>query len=314
MKILVTGSEGVVGKKLVATLIKRGHQVFGCDLFHSFGQVGYVQKVSNEVSSYSRCDISKFRQIERIFIEHGEFDLVYNCAAEFGRWNGEDYFEQLWESNVIGLKNILILQEKFNFKLVHFSTSEVYGDYHEIMKEDVMDNYEIKQLNDYALSKWTNEIQINNHVKLFNLKTVVVRLFNTYGPGEYYHPYRSVNSKFCFHAIKKLPFTVFKGHYRSSTYIDDCIYSLANISENFIEGRIYNIGSDNYHDIETLAEIIIKKCNFDKKLVTYASSEKLTTLYKKVDNKLSKKELDFKDTISLEEGVSNTINWMKTVS
>ena len=55
--------------------------------------------------------------------------MVYNCAAEFGRWNGEDYFEQVWKSNLIGLKNIIRLQEKHDFKLIHFSSSEVYGDY-----------------------------------------------------------------------------------------------------------------------------------------------------------------------------------------
>jgi len=45
------------------------------------------------------------------------------------------------------------LQEKYKFKLIHFSSSEVYGDFDGIMKEEVMDQQEIKQLNDYAMSK-----------------------------------------------------------------------------------------------------------------------------------------------------------------
>ncbi len=312
MKILVTGVNGVVGKLLSEVLKKRKHSVFGCDLYHSSGQVGYSQRLSHEDSVYSRCDISKYRQIERVIKEHGPFDVIYNCAAEFGRWNGEDYFEQLWDTNVKGLKNILLLQEIHKFKLIHFSTSEVYGDFKDVMAENIMDKFEIKQMNDYALSKWTNEIQIRNHSLMSpENKSVIVRLFNTYGPGEFYHPYRSVNSKFCFHALKGLPIEVFKGHFRSSTFISDCVDALANITENFIPGRVYNIGSDQFHDIETLAGIIWEYTKSDKKLIKFKESEKMTTITKKVNNELSKTELKFKETVSLEEGVKITIDWMK---
>ena len=212
MKILVTGSKGVVGQKLIKELIKRGHNVFGLDLLHYPGEVGYIQKMSHEDWTYSRCDIAEYRQIERVLLQAGPFDLVFNCAAEFGRWNGEDYYEQMWKSNVIGLKNLIHLQEKHRFKMVHFSSSEVYGNYLDVMKEDVMDKHVIYQMNDYAISKRANEMQIKNSQIMYGTETVIVRLFNTYGPGEFYHPYRSVNCKFCYHALHNLPIVVFKGH------------------------------------------------------------------------------------------------------
>lgn len=311
MRVLITGSKGVVGQKLLRELSSRGHSIFGIDIQHHPGEVGYIQRMSNEEWTYSRCDIGEYRQIERIIQKAGPFDIVYNCAAEFGRWNGEDYFEQMWKSNLIGLKNIIRLQEEHKFKLVHFSSSEVYGDYEEIMSEDVMDKYEIKQLNDYAISKWANEMQIRNSMQVFNTETVIVRLFNTYGPGEFYHPYRSVNCKFCYHALHNLPITVYKGHYRSSTYIDDCVNTVANISNNFISGRVYNIGSSQFHDIETLADIIWNYTNANKDLIEHRNSEMLTTKFKKVNNDLSLKELGHIETISLEEGVKRTIDWMK---
>ncbi len=310
MRILVTGSKGVVGQKLVQELAERGNSVFGVDIQHHPGEVGYIQRMSNEEWTYSRCDIGEYRQIERVIKEAGPFDLVYNCAAEFGRWNGEDYFEQMWKSNLIGLKNIIRLQEDHKFKLVHFSSSEVYGDYDEEMLESVMDTVEIKQMNDYAISKWANEMQIRNSIKLFDTETVVVRLFNTYGQGEFYHPYRSVNCKFCYHALHGLPITVYKGYFRSSTYIDDCVRTVANISENFITGRVYNIGSNEFHDIETLADIIWKYTKAPQKLIEYKEAEVLTTKIKKLNNDLSIKELNHKETISLEEGVKKTIDWM----
>ena len=108
-KILITGSKGVIGTWLANILRSKGHEVFCIDLQHDVGETGYEQKMSSSEFYYSRCDISDYRQIARIF-EHKNFDFVYNCAAEFGRWNGEDFYEQVWKTNAIGLKNILRLQ------------------------------------------------------------------------------------------------------------------------------------------------------------------------------------------------------------
>lgn len=312
MRILITGVLGTVGSILKEKLINNDHSVFGVDLPHYPGETGFVQTMSGEASSYCRCDISEYRQIERVIETFGPFDLVYNCAAEFGRWNGEDFYEQLWKTNAIGLKNIIRLQEKHKFKLVHFSSSEVYGDYTGIMSEDVMDTVEIKQMNDYAISKWANEMQIRNSRIMENTKTVIVRLFNTYGPGEYYHPYRSVNCKFCHHALNNLPVNVYTGHYRTSTFIDDAVSAIANIANNFIDGRVYNIGSDQYHDIETLANIIWDYTGADKSLINYKTSEVLTTKTKTPDISLSITELGYKATVTLEDGVKKTIDWMKS--
>ena len=144
--ILVLGSTGVIGAWLTRKLADRGHQVFGADLGHAVGEIGYAQRMTNTRHTYSRCDISEYRQLARIF-QGKKFDYVYNCAAEFGRWNGEDFYEQAWKTNVIGLKHIIELQQLNEFKLVHFSSSEVYGDYKDLMYESVMDEFEIKQFN-----------------------------------------------------------------------------------------------------------------------------------------------------------------------
>ena len=157
-----------------------------------------------------------------------------------------------------------------------------------------------------------NEMQIRNSAILDNTKTVIVRLFNTYGPGEYYHPYRSVNCKFCYHSLFNLPITVFKGHYRSSTYVDDCVSTVSNIIDNFKAGSVYNIGSDQFHDIEKLADIIWNYTGADRKLINYQESEKLTTKIKKLDNSLSVQDLNHRETVSLEDGVIKTIDWMRT--
>jgi dTDP-glucose 4,6-dehydratase len=309
--ILVTGSRGVVGQKLVAELSARGHRVFGIDLMHHAGERGWAQDMSAEPWTYARCDIGEFRELERILQAAGPFDLVYNCAAEFGRWNGEDYYEQLWRSNAVGMHNLLELQRHWGFRMVHFSSSEVYGDWTGVMSEDVMDTDEIKQLNDYAMSKWVNEMQIRNAATLYGGEVVRVRLFNTYGPGEWYHPYRSVVCKFVYHALHGLPVKVFRGHHRSSTYVDDCVRTCANIADRFNAGRVYNIGSSQYHDIETIASLIWAEAGADPALLQSCESEKLTTKIKRVDNTRAVNELGHRETVTLAEGVRNTVEWMR---
>jgi len=310
-RILITGSKGTIGLKLLEELKGRGYSVFGIDLFHRAGEKGFSQKMGNEKWEYARCDIGEYRQIERIMEEAGRFDIVYNCAAEFGRWNGEDYYEQMWKSNLIGLKNILKLQEKDNFELIHFSSSEIYGNYEGVMREDTPEKQTINQMNDYAISKMANEQQIRNSRELYKTRTVIVRLFNTYGEGEEYTPYRSVICKFCYHALMGLPITIYKGHYRSHTYIDDCVKALANITDNYIDGRIYNIGSSEYFSIEAIADIIWKITGASKNLIKYENMEKMTTRRKKVDINLSIKELDYKQTVNIKEGIKKTVDWMK---
>jgi len=195
--------------------------------------------------------------------------------------------------------------------MIHFSSSEVYGDYEGVMKEEVMDKNVIRQMNDYALSKWVNETQVRNSAIQHKTETVIVRLFNTYGPGEVYHPYRSVNCKFSYHALVGLPITVYKGHYRTSTYLEDTCRTLSNIIDNFKPGEIYNIGGLEYHDIETLAKYIWDYTGADKSLINYEDSEILTTKSKKVDISKAINDLNHKMTVPLKEGVKQTIDWMK---
>jgi dTDP-glucose 4,6-dehydratase len=292
-------------------LTERGHSVFGIGKHHAVGEVGWEHPMAKTEFTYARCDVADFRQLERVFEKAGPFDFVYHTAAEFGRWNGEDYYEQVWLTNAVGTKNIIRLQEKLKFKLIHFSSSEVYGDYQDVMKEYVMDFVEIKQMNDYAMSKWVNEMQIRNSTIQHGTETVVVRLFNTYGPGEWYHPYRSVNAKFCYHALHGLPVTVYKGHFRTSTYLEDTCRTLCNIVDNFKPGEAYNIGGTEYHDIETLADVIWKYTGADRNLINYQDTEILTTKYKKLDVSKAVMDLDHKLTVTLEEGVQRTIDWMK---
>ena len=174
-----------------------------------------------------------------------------------------------------------------------------------------MDAHEVKQFNDYAMSKWVNEMQIRNSKAQYDTETVIVRLFNTYGPGEYYSPYRSVNCRFLYCALHGLPWTVYRGHSRTSTYLGDTIRTLANIVDRFVPGETYNIGGDALHSIEELSDIVLKVTGADPRLVQFRESEILTTKVKRVDTTKSVRDLGHQNTYPLETGMALTADWMR---
>ena len=116
-RVLITGVLGTIGRVLKDECLSRGHTTFGCDLYHSTDEYGFSLRSDVEAPGYARCDVTRYRQLERVFETFGPFDFVYHCAAEFGRWNGEDFYEALWRTNAIGTKNIIRLQETLGFKL-----------------------------------------------------------------------------------------------------------------------------------------------------------------------------------------------------
>ena len=299
-KILVTGGLGFIGSNLVPELRQRGHEVWVCDMTNS-GTADYV-----------RCDVSKFRQLERIFENH-DFDYVYHLAAEYGRWNGEDYYENLWLTNVIGTKNMIRLQEEKKFRMIFFSSAEVYGDHTGIMSESVMDELAIKQMNDYAMTKWVGELQVLNSAAMFGTETARVRPVNAYGPHEHYTPYRGVIPMFIHKAMHDEPYTVYLGHKRIFDYVEDTCRTFANIVDNFKPGEVYNVGGKEEweHDIKYVSDIILKCLKKDDSRVTYKEAEPFTTQVKHMDFSKIRRDLGHDPKVPLEEGIPRTIDWVK---
>ena len=266
--------------------------------------------LNSSAEHYIRCDVSRYRQLERIFDKH-QFDFVYHLAAEYGRWNGEDYYETLWNTNVVGTKNLLRLQEKEKFRSVLFSSAEVYGDYDGIMTEDVMDKVPIKQMNDYAMTKWVNEMQALNSASMFATEIVRVRPVNAYGPHEHFTPYRGVIPTIIHQALKRRPYTIYRNHKRIFDYVGDTVRTMANIVDNFKPGEVYNIGAKKENDIKYVSDFVLSYLGMDDSLVTYKDWEPFTTKTKKIDCSKAVRDLKHNPMTTLEEGLGITIEWSK---
>ena len=297
-RILVTGALGAVGTHLVPELRSRGHDVWMLDRLHSHDD------------QYLRADVGEYRQLEAAVLR-AQPRYVFHLAAEFGRWNGEDFYETLWQSNVIGNKHLIRLQEKLGFRVVFFSSSEVYGDWPEIMAEGVMDREEIRQLNDYAISKWVGELQHLNAKMMADLETVRVRLFNVYGPGEPYSLYRSALCRFLYRALQQQRFTVYRGHSRSWLYVSDAVVTLANIVDNFQDGEVYNIADGTEYSMEEVAELVQDLTGIPDSLIEYQDGEPFTTRTKHVDASKAERDLGHQPQTPLRVGIANTTEWLR---
>jgi len=299
-RILVTGGRGFIGTNLVRELRSRGHDVTTVDLTHA------------EDPQHVRADVRSYYQLERVF-KGGDFDVVYHLAAEYGRWNGEDYHEHLWQTNNVGSKNLIRLQEQRRFRMVFFSSCEVYGDYDGLMSEDVMDRIPIRQMNDYAISKWAGELQVLNSAAMFKTETVRVRPLNCYGPHEHYSAYRGVIPIFVYRALKGLPYTVHEGHKRIFDYVDDTVRTFANIVDHFVPGEVYNVGGREewVTDIRELSDVVLEACGGDDRLVKYEKAEAFTTRVKVVDMSRARRDLGHDPKVTLREGVARYVRWMR---
>jgi dTDP-glucose 4,6-dehydratase len=301
-KILVTGSQGTLGRPLVAELRRRGHEVWGCDLQH------------HSDSQVLRADIRSYRQLEQLIERTGPVDFVFHLAAEFGRINGEEYYETLWTTNVIGTRHILELQRNRGFNLIFASSSEIYGDRHEaILHEDIPLQSAIIQHNDYATTKWVNEVQIMNFERRFDSPVMRLRFFNAYGPGEYYHHYRSVICLFCYRALFDIPYTVYRGYHRVFMYIDDMIPTLATAVERFAPGEVFNVGGREFRSVEYASNLILDFLGKDDSLVEYLPEEAHNVQNKQPDISKSEAAFGHNPIVTLEEGIPRTLEWMTDV-
>lgn len=298
MNILVTGCLGTIGAPLVRKLIDKAN-VISIDNRHALGTI--------------RCDITNFRKLERIF-EETVPDVVYHLAAEFGRKNGEEYYEDLWNTNVIGTRHIIELCLQFKSKLIFTSSSEVYGNFAIPQRETDTNGFAPDFNNDYAITKYVNELQILRFIKLHGLQAVILRLFNAYGPGEYYTDYRSVICLFLYKIMNNEEIIAYRNYHRVFMYIDDLINTLAKVylCEDVFNGEIINIGGKQMYSIEELIKIIENITKL-KANVIWKTKEQANVVDKQPYLDKAFKLLKHDPSTPLEVGIANTFNWMRKV-
>jgi dTDP-glucose 4,6-dehydratase len=259
-----------------------------------------------------RADISDFRQI-RAALTRINPEMVFHLAAEFGRMNGEDHFEQVWRTNAIGTRNILEVQKELGFKHIFASSSEVYGEAGvDWIDEGLLErNAQPRLTNDYAISKRVNEMQIQNFADRYGTQTMVLRFFNAYGPGERYHAYRSVVCLFAYRLLTGQPITVYDGYQRVFMYVGDFIPTLANAVDQFTPGEVVNVGGDEFVDVADMAAQLVEITGADPALVTHLPYDAHNVTSKRPEIAKAATLFSHKPMTTLAEGLPLTVDWLR---
>lgn len=299
MKVLVTGSMGTLGRKLCAELRARGNAVLGADLRHGAG-------------AEMRTDVAEARQVERTF-SYFKPEVCYHLAGEFGRVNGHEFSEQLWRANCVGTYNVIQSCLAHNTRLIFASSSEAYGDLGDKMelREHVLTTHVPHFFNEYALTKWTNEKQIQIACDM-GLRATILRFFNVYGPGEHFTDYRSVICQFIWKALKGLPITIYTSTSRSFLYVDDWAHAVANVCDTpTLAGEAFNIASPTVVTIDHLWALVAQAVGH--------TDSKLIRIDREVGNVSAKQPhitkavevFGLRESVSLPQGLGHTVKWMR---
>lgn len=304
MRILVTGSLGVIGSFLTRQLRKDGHDVIGADL------------LLGDYDDYVRADVTSFEDLYRVFNDKRP-DVVIHTAGEVGRMRGEEFPQKMLYVNDIGVLNLARLCIDYESKLVNFSTSEVYGrllDAGKPVTEEQIDTGSVFQTtNIYAMSKLFGEAIVKHYVENYSLNAVTVRPFMIYGPGEYPSKYRSALTNFVYQALTGQKITVHEGAMRAWCYITDFVEGISKVmllpkSRRY---EAYNLGSDEYLTMEAVAKVVLEEAGANARQLKLVKPPNQFMSLVKVASIAKARSIGYRPRVTLRQGVRRVVDWQK---
>ena len=212
---------------------------------------------------------------------------------------------------------MLNLAKYRNCKILHASTSEVYGDpVTHPQNESYWGNVNpIGIRSCYDEGKRCAETLMMDYHRQENIKIKIVRIFNTYGPNMSVNDGRVV-SNFIVQALKNEDITIYGdgNQTRSFQYIDDLIDGLIKMmaTDDSFTGPV-NIGNPREFTIKQLAEMIIELTGSKSKLV-YRPLPGDDPRQRKPDISLARKILDWSPKVDAEDGLKNTIEYFRSLN
>jgi len=302
--VLVTGGAGAIGSRLVSTLCF-DHKVLVLDDLSS----GFLENLRDLPIKFWRGSVVDDEILKEVFSEKPE--IIFHLAANFANQNSVDYPQKDLLVNGMGTLKILQYARDVSVqRFIYASSSCVYGNISEPIKE-VSHKYSLDT--PYAVTKLLGEQYVNFFHEHHDMPTVVLRFFNSYGPGEYPGKYRNVIPNFMLKALQgaTLSITGTGNETRDFTFIDDTVQAIRIAgSHPGAIGRTFNIASGQETNISTLAEAIINVCSSHSS-IEYLKPRDWDTVTRRCADISSIKSLGYAPTINIEKGLAKTFAWFK---
>jgi UDP-glucose 4-epimerase len=271
MRVLITGGAGFIGSHLVNHHLRLGDSVYVVDDL-STGRTENLDAFGNNPRfQFSKADILTWENLIPVVATS---DRIYHMAAVVGVRRTLEDPVQVVQTNISGTDRILrAIQSGGNDpEVIIASSSESYGfNTNERFKET--DNINLSGTDRlrwcYAVTKLADEFIAYSHFEKYNLKVVVVRLFNTIGPRQL-GTYGMVVPNFIKQAVADEPITVFSDGNQTRSFCDvrDTVVALDLLAGNSAAwGEVVNVGDDQEISIKDLAEMICERAGSKSKLV-----------------------------------------------
>jgi len=307
-RILITGGAGFLGSHLCDRLIAEGHDVLCLDNFFTGSK-----KNINHLLSKPNFELIRHDLVQPIFIEADE---IYNLACPASPIHYQYNPVKTVKTSVMGSINMLGLAKRIKAKILQASTSEIYGNpsVHP-QKENYWGNVNtIGPRSCYDEGKRCAETLFFDYHRQNGVNIRVVRIFNTYGPRMHPNDGRVV-SNFIVQALKNQEITVYGdgSQTRSFCYVDDMIEGILQMMDgpdDFI-GPL-NLGNPHESSILQLAELIIKLVDGRSKII-FKQLPQDDPLQRQPDITLAKERFNWRPKIDLDEGLTKTIEYFKTI-
>lgn len=306
-KILVTGGAGFVGSHLCERLLNDGNEVICLDNYFTGSKTNIVHLLDNPYFEAIRHDITM-----PFFIE---VDEIYNLACPASPVHYQFNPIKTIKTSVMGSINMLGLAKRIKAKILHASTSEVYGDpeVHPQVESYWGNVNPIGPRSCYDEGKRCAESLFVNYHLQNDVKIKIIRIFNTYGPRMHPNDGRVV-SNFIVQALKGELITIFGDgkQTRSFQYVDDLVEGMIRMmnSDDSFSGPV-NIGNPGEFNMLELAQKVIELTGSKSKL-TYLPLPDDDPVQRQPDISLAKKMLNnWTPEVPLEDGLKRTIDYFK---
>lgn len=307
-RVLVSGGAGFLGSHLCERLLSEGNYVICMDNLFT-GSKNYIEHLMRNPDFEFIChDVT-----EPIYVD---VDRIYNLACPASPPHYQYDPIKTAKTSVYGAINMLGLAKHCNARILQASTSEVYGDplVHP-QPESYRGNVNTIGIRScYDEGKRMAETLFFDYHRQHDVDIKVIRIFNTYGPRMNPQDGRVV-SNFIVQALKGEDITIYGDgtQTRSFCYVDDLIEGMVRMmdSRDGFTGPV-NLGNPGEFTMKQLAELVLSATG-SKSGIVYRELPSDDPTQRKPVIDLAMKELGWKPTIKLEDGLKRTIEYFKTI-
>lgn len=312
MKVLVTGGAGLIGHNVVSRLENLGHEVLVVDTMTNYGiipqdemQYLFSERTSKYKSVTVNIDISS-ENIDKAVFQTFKPDTVIHLAS-FPRQKVVNANPQIGSRAMSeGLLNLLESCVKNNVnKFVYTSSSMVYGDFKDDVKEDAV----CRPQGQYGIMKLAGEWLIRDYTRKYGIKHTILRPSAVYGPLDVED---RVISKFILNAMRGQTLKV-NGQYETLdfTYVDDAADGIvaSTLSSN-ADNNTYNITKSHSHTLLDAAKLAIAVAGKGTIEVREKDADFPSRGALNID--AARRDFGFDPKVDVEEGFQRYYEWLST--